>query len=118
MGEPRQKPIPITRQERALLEDQKRRYEQSTGDRGDWGKFLGTIALLGLAAAGIYALSRATSRTKQSVNVRCEICRKTFIMAVPNRADRAIYTTCPHCGGELVVYLGESSATDKWERIQ
>lgn len=106
MSDPRQKPIPITSQERAELEDQKRRYEDSTGDRGDWGKFLTTVTLLGLAAAGIYALTKATARSRQSVNVECCECGETFIMAVPSLADRAIYTTCPHCGEELVVYLG------------
>jgi predicted RNA-binding Zn-ribbon protein involved in translation (DUF1610 family) len=115
MGEPRQRPIPITGKERAALEEQKRRYEQSTGDKGDWGKFLGTIALLGLAAAGIYALAKATSRTKQSVNVECSSCGNTFIMAVSEKADPAIYTTCPHCGEDLVVYLRKS--TDTWQKV-
>ena len=106
MSEPRQRPIPITSQERAALEDSKRRYEERTGDRGDWGRFLGTVTLLGLAAAGIYALTRATARSSQSVDVECAICGRTFVMAVARQADRAIHTSCPHCGGELVVYLG------------
>lgn len=106
MAEQRQRPIPVTSKERADLEDYKNRYEQRTGDTGDWGKFLGTVTLLGLAAAGVYTLAKATARSRQSVDVECAECGETFIMAVPNRVDRVIYTTCPHCGEELVVYLG------------
>ncbi len=105
MNKPRQRPIPVTSQERDILEQHKDRYEQSTGDRGDWGKFLGTMTLLGLAAAGIYGLAKATTRSRQSVDVECIECGEMFVMAVPNQRDQAIYTTCPHCGYELVVYL-------------
>lgn len=105
MTERRQRPIPVTTQERAFLEEQKSRYEQRSGDTGDWGKFLGTITLLGLAAAGVYTLAKATARSRQSVDVECTECGEMFVMAVPNRVDRATYTTCPHCGNELVVYL-------------
>ncbi|MBM3176188.1 MAG: hypothetical protein FJZ93_10845 [Chloroflexi bacterium] len=108
MDEPRQKPIPVTRQERASLEQHKQRYEGATGDTGDWGKFLGTIALLGLAAAGIYALVKATERSQQSVDVCCCRCSRNFVMAVPEGTGRAVYTSCPHCGIELVVDLGTS----------
>jgi len=105
MVERRQRPIPVTGQERTILAEQKKRYEQSTGDRGDWGKFLGTVTLLGLAAAGIYALASATTRSGQSVSVECAGCGESFLMAIPSGTDRAIYTICPHCDKELVVYL-------------
>ena len=108
MDEPRQRPIPVTRQERANLEQHKQRYEGATGDSGDWGRFLGTVALLGLAAAGIYGLVKATKRSRQSVDVSCDGCSRTFVMAVPEGTGRAVYTTCPHCGMELVVDLGKS----------
>ena len=108
MNEPRQRPIPVTRQERAILEQQKKRYEAKTGDSGDWGEFLGTVALLGLAAAGVYALVGATRRSPQSVDVICSGCSKDFVMAVPVGTGRAVQTTCPHCGLELVVNLGTS----------
>lgn len=103
--ERRQRPIPVTGTERELLQQQKTRYEEGTGDRGDWGKFLGTITLLGLAAAGIYNLVKASARSQQSVDVQCSECSGKFIMAVSHRSDRAIYTICPHCGTELVVYM-------------
>ena len=108
MGEPRQKPIPVTSGERAKLEQQKQRYESATGEAGDWGKFLGTITLLGLGAAGVYALVKATQRSPQSVDVRCTKCSVTFVMALPEGTGRAVYTTCPNCGAELVVDLGAS----------
>lgn len=108
MTEPRQRPMPVTRQERVALEQHKLRYEQATGDTGDWGKFLGTVALLGLAGTGIYALVKATERSPQSVDVRCCRCNGSFIMAVPSGTGRALYTTCPGCGAELVVDLGRS----------
>ena len=105
MAERRQRPIPVTGQERTILAEQKKRYEQSTGDRADWGKFLGTVTLVGLATAGIYALAGATPRSEQSASVECGGCGESFLMAIPNGADRAIYTICPHCDKELVVYL-------------
>jgi len=103
--ERRQRPIPVTGRERESLEEQKKRYEEQTGDTGDWGKFLGTITLLGLAAAGIYGLAKASTRSQQSVDVQCNQCGETFIMAVSDRSDRAVHTVCPYCGTELVVYL-------------
>jgi len=105
MTERRQKPIPVTSHEREFLEQQKKQYELISGDTGDWGKFLGTIVLLGLAAAGIYALAQATKRTTQSVDVRCSICGKTFVMAVPTGANKVTHVKCPYCQAELVVNL-------------
>lgn len=103
--ERRQKPIPVTSAERELLQEHKDRYEEGTGDRGDWGKFLGTMALLGLAAAGIYGLVRASTRSPQSVDVQCSQCSGEFIMAVSSHSDRAVHTVCPFCNTQLVVYL-------------
>lgn len=106
VSEPRQRPIPVTRQERELLEERKRRYEESTGDRGDWGAFLRTVTLLGLAAAGVYTLGRVIARSRQSINVECAGCRGTFVVALPDQVGRAVHITCPYCGVELVVHLG------------
>jgi hypothetical protein len=106
MSEPRQRPIPVTRGERDVLDTYKRKYQDRTGETPDWGKFLGTIVLLGLAAAGIYGLARATRRSTQSVDVQCCECQQRFLMAVPSGTDRAVQTMCPHCNTELVVDLG------------
>jgi hypothetical protein len=103
MTEPRQRPIPVTSQERMFLEQQKQRYESQNGSRGDWGQFLGAIALLGLAAIGVYTLANATNRSPQSVDVRCSVCSNSFVMALPSGAGRVVYTRCPHCQSELVV---------------
>jgi len=102
----KQRPISISSQDRAVLDSQKRRFEQSTGERTDWGSFLATVALLGLAAAGVYHLVRATNRSPQSVDVQCYQCSGNFILAVPRGTGRAIQTTCPHCNAELVVDIG------------
>jgi len=106
MDKRRQRPIPVTSQEREVLDKRKKKYEKSTGDSGDWGEFLATITLLGLAAAGIYKLVKAAKQPGQSVNVECIACRQTFVMALPNQVNRAVYIRCPHCQAELVVDLG------------
>jgi len=108
MTEPRQKPISVPSSERALLNQQKERWEKVTGQKTDWGQFLGTVALLGLAAAGVYSLVKARERSLHSVDVQCCECNNTFVMALPTEIGRAIYTTCPHCDRELVVDLGIS----------
>ena len=105
MDKRRQRPIPVTSRERAVLDQRKKKYETSTGDSGDWGKFLSNITLLGLAAAGIYALVKAVKKSDQSVDVQCKACRETFVMALPAQVDRAVYVRCPSCQEELVVDL-------------
>ena len=110
MTERRQRPIPVTNHERAFLEEQKKRYETSSGETGDWGKFLGTVTLLGLAAAGIYSLVNASRRSSQSVDVRCAVCQNVFVMALPTGCGNAVYTRCPHCQSELVVNLSTMSS--------
>ena len=107
MNEPRQRPIPVTRQERAILEQQKKRYESRTGTVV-MGRISGDSGPVGLAAAGVYALVTATRRSSQSVDVICSGCSMDFVMAVPAGTGRAVHTTCPHCGLELVVNLGTS----------
>jgi len=106
MTSTRQRPISITSSDRDVLDSYKRLYEESTGESIDWGKFLGTVALLGLAAAGVYNLVRANKRSPQTVDVECFECGSTFVMAVPTGTDRAIHTRCPECDAELVVDLG------------
>ena len=106
MTEPRQKPIPVTSQERRFLEKQRQRYEERNGHSGDWGQFLGSVVLLGLAALGVYALARATNRTPQSVDVQCPTCSNSLVMALPTGIGQTVYILCPHCQLELVVNLG------------
>ena len=101
----RQRPIPVTSAERDKLDAAKRSYERATGDAGDWGNFLGTITLLGLAAVGVYAVGKAAARSIQSVDVACEGCGGSFLMAVPDGTPRALLTVCPLCGQEIVIDL-------------
>ena len=108
MTSARQRPISITSSDRDVLDSYKRLYEESTGESIDWGKFLGTVALLGLEAAGVYNLVHAKNRSPQSVDVECCECGESFIMAVPRGTGRAIYTTCPSCGIDLVIDLGNT----------
>ena len=108
MNKPRQKPISIASRDRGALDSYKKRYEEKTGERTDWGTFLGTVALLGLAAAGIYHLAKTTNRSPQSVDVQCGKCQGNFLLAVPGGVGRAIQITCPHCNEELVLDLGNS----------
>lgn len=109
MTDARQRPISITSSDRDVLDLYKRLYEESTGENTDWGAFLGTISLLGLAAAGVYHLVKATRRSRQTVDVECFQCGSTFLMAVPAGTDRAVFTMCPECDAELVVDLGITS---------
>jgi hypothetical protein len=104
--ERRQRPIPVTSKERTFLEEQKKLYEKKSGDSGDWGQFLGSVAILALAAIGVYTLANAINRTSQSVDVQCLACNKSFVMALPNGIGSVIHTKCPHCQADLVVNLG------------
>ncbi len=107
MTERRQRPIPVTNSERVFLEEQKRKFEKKSGGNGDWGEFLGSVVLLGLAAIGIYALANAAGRTKQSFDVNCSVCNQSFVMAANPGTPRVVYTKCPFCQTELVVNLGK-----------
>jgi len=108
MSEPRQRPIPVTRSEREVLDTYKKSYQDKTGEQPDWGKFLATLVLLGLAAAGVYSFVKATKRSPQSVDIECCQCQQRFLMAVPSGTSRAIQMACPHCNAELVVDLGST----------
>ncbi len=102
----RQKPISVSSRDRAVLNQHKARYEQEIGQTDEWGSFLATATLLGLAALGIYKLAQASRRSPQSVDVECIACRGGFVMAIPEGTGRAVHTFCPHCSTELVVNLG------------
>lgn len=104
MPEPRQRNIPLNINERYQLDKCKQDYENSTGDAGDWGKFLGTVTLAGLAALGIYALAQATRRAPTVWQVRCANCPTVFPIQVPNPPPwRVTQVACPNCSTELVI---------------
>src|SRR4030042_2045307 len=102
MKEARQKPISIASKDRGVIDSYKKKYDATTGEKTDWGTFLATMALLGLAAAGIYHLAKTTNRSPQSVEVQCGQCGNNFLMAVPKGTERAVQISCPHCNEELV----------------
>jgi hypothetical protein len=104
----RQKPISLNTRNRDIIDSHKKRFDGATGQKSDWGSFLATVTLLGLAAAGIYHLAKTTNRSPQSVDVQCCQCGGDFMLAVPQGTGRAIYITCPHCNEELVLDLGNS----------
>jgi hypothetical protein len=102
----RQKPISVTSQEHDVLENRRRRYQDRTGDAGDWGKFLGDVSLLGLAAVGIYGLVRAVERNSHSARVQCPSCGRVFPVALANERATIVQIPCPLCDADLVVNLG------------
>ena len=103
-NERRQKNIGITPREKEKLEEAKRLYEQHTGDRGDWGKFLGVIAVLGLAALGVYKMAQASRKKPKAV---CPMCDGEFSIAYGDDLPAVAHVTCPHCEAELVVKFEE-----------
>jgi len=102
--ERRQKNIGVTPREKERLEEARRLYEQHTGNRGDWGNFLGAISLLGLAALGVYELVRASRENRRAT---CPVCNREFPIAYGDDLPAVAYITCPHCGVELVVEFRE-----------
>ena len=107
MTEPRQKSIGITPTEKAMLEKAKQRYDQHTGEDTDWGKFLGTAAILGLAALGVYKLIKSS---KQNPTAKCAVCGQIFPIAFSGEVPSIAYIKCPNpsCGAELVVDFTKS----------
>lgn len=102
---PRQQPVPLSAAARARLQQRKAEFDKRAGKESDWGEFLNAIAVLGLAALGLYAISKATQRSPESVTVHCQTCQGDFVMAVPANSPQAVQTTCPLCNAPLVVNL-------------
>ena len=100
MTEPRQKSIALSPQEKARLDSAKRLYEQATGDRGDFGKFLGIVTALGLGALGVYKLRKSS---RQNPSVECPECGMRFAIAYTRDLPNVVYVTCPECSEEIVV---------------
>lgn len=104
MPEPRQRNIPLNINERRQLDKRKQDYQNSTGDAGDWGKFLGIATLAGLAALGVYALAQTTKRAPTVWQVNCPRCSAVFPIQVPNPPPwRVTQVACPNCSTELVI---------------
>jgi hypothetical protein len=104
MGQIRQRHIPLTVAERRELDQRKRDYEDRTGDVGDWGKFLGTITLAGLAALGIYSMVQVARRGPTIWQVKCLLCGVMFPVRVPNPPPwRLAQIECPKCEQGLVI---------------
>lgn len=101
----RQRPISVNTRQRDNLDSYKRRFDQSIKKKTEWGEFLGTVALLGLAAIGTYHLVKAMKRTTHSADIECAVCKKVFIMAVPEGSGTAVHTVCPDCRADLVIDL-------------
>lgn len=104
MTEPRQKSIGVTPREKERLEKCKQLYEQNTGDKADWGKFLGIVAALGLTALGIYKLIKSS---KENPTAICALCGEKLSIAHSGDLPPVVYVTCPFCGAELVVDFSE-----------
>ncbi|MGB2583787.1 MAG: hypothetical protein WBC89_06505 [Dehalococcoidia bacterium] len=110
MTQPRQRHIPLNIDERQELDRRKRDYESRTGDVGDWGKFLGTVSLAGLAALGVYAMAQAIKRAPTVWQVDCSSCGVGFPIQVPNPPPwRLAWVKCPNCGAELVIDFAKSA---------
>lgn len=112
MSQPRQRHIPLSIDDRRVLDWRKREYEDRTGDTGDWGKFLGIISLAGLAALGIYAMAQATKRAPTVWQVNCSLCGEGFPIQVPNPPPwRLAQVRCPNCSSELVIDFAEPASS-------
>jgi hypothetical protein len=100
--EPRQKSIGVTPREKEKLGRAKQLYEQKTGDKADWGRFLGAVSALGLAALGVYKL---VNSSKKNPTATCSVCGQTFSIAYSEDLPPVVYVACPNpnCKAELVV---------------
>ena len=112
MQEPRQRNIPLNINKRQELDRRKRDYEERTGDRGDWGKFLGVATLAGLAALGIYGVAQVSRRTPTVWQVNCPSCLTKFPIQVPDPPPwRVTQIVCPRCDTELVIDFSRSATS-------
>lgn len=102
MTEPRQKSIGVTPKEKERLAKAKELYEKKTGDKADWGNFLGAVSVLGLAALGVYKL---VSSSKKNPTTTCAVCGRKFSIAYSEDLPSVVQVICPNpkCQAELVV---------------
>lgn len=104
MGEPRQRSIGVTPQEKAQLEKAKELYQAETGESADWGRFLAISAALALGAIGIYKIAKSS---KDRPRVECGNCGTRFAIAHSGPLPTFVQVNCPECGNELVIDFRE-----------
>ncbi len=106
MPERRQRPIPVTDDERKFLEQQRAAYAQKGEESSDWGEFLAVAALLGAVFLGVYLLANQVQQSGQSASIVCPQCARAFAMLLPAEFNRYCQVNCPLCTAGLVVDLG------------
>jgi len=105
MPNPNQSNLPVSKEERELLNIAKNKYEGEHGS-GDWGKFL-----VGLAAG--YLLSRGLAERAKVVkqgrglqfHVHCPHCQNSTMLIVKGQPASADTIICPHCNQQFVVAI-------------
>lgn len=105
MPNPNQANLPVTKREKELLDYAKRRYEEETDRRTDWGAFavLGALALI--AGIGI-GVAMAQTQGSNRVSTTCPYCNRLVdILIAGDRLPVAERYTCPYedCGREFIV---------------
>jgi hypothetical protein len=100
MPDPRQRPIPVTVEERKILNALKDKYEQITGDKGTWSHFLLNIALFSLTAIGANKLSKQVAPGR----FQCPECLATItVVSAKPLFVGFVLISCPECNKEIVV---------------
>ncbi|MFC2019217.1 hypothetical protein ACFLU4_04585 [Chloroflexota bacterium] len=100
MGLRDQTSIGLTPTEKEELIKAKRSYEESTGDRTDWGKFLGVAAGITLAVIG---LNKIVQSDRRKPIVECPECSNTFTVAYMDKLPPVAHVRCPECSEEVLV---------------
>ena len=106
---PRQQPIPVTTEERQVLNERKSLYERHTGDVGDWGHFLNSITLLGLAVAGVYPLVKGERTRRNATEVQCPSC-EMILWFFDHDREGVLLVPCPACDTEYVAHFDLKAA--------
>ena len=100
MGLREQTSIGLTPTEKEGLVKAKKLYEEQTGERADWGKFLGVAAGITLAVIG---LRKIIQSNRNKPRVECPECGNTFTVAYINKLPPVAHVRCPECSEEVLV---------------
>ena len=109
MPNPNQANLPVSKREKELLDYAKRRYEEQTNGRTDWGGFaiLGALALLTGIGIGVAAAQR---RGSNRVSTTCPHCGQPIdILVAGERLPVAERYTCPECSEDFIVQFQSSA---------